>query len=143
MNHDEAAAAREILVQILPVRLLDVARFLLVEDEDVGLVELRLRGKRLRTGRSRAALVEQRHPFLEVPRIVVRAGPMRLRPRADEHPQRLLGGSADVGRREDAMPEMIPDMIMEAIAVISATGRTERFMVTISMLHAACEADGG
>ena len=98
MNHDEPAAAREILVQILPVRLLDVARFLLVKNEDIGLVELRLGGERVGAGRLRTALVEQRHPFLEVARIVVRAGPVRLRPRADEHAQRLLSGGAEDDR---------------------------------------------
>ena len=73
MDDEEAAAAREILVQVLPIGLLDVARFLLVEDEDVGLVELRLGRKRVRAGGLRAALVEEWHPFLQVARIIVRA----------------------------------------------------------------------
>ena len=91
VNDDEPAAAREKVVQVPAVRrIVDVARFLLVEDEDIGLVELSLGGERVGAGRLRAAFVEQRHPFLEEPRIVVRARAVRLRPGADEDPQRVL-----------------------------------------------------
>ena len=102
MNDDEPATAREEIVEILSLyRVVDIARFLLVEDEDIGLVELSLGRKRIRTGRPRAALVEERHPFLQEPRIVVRARAMRLRTGADEHPQRVLGGRRETGERGD------------------------------------------
>ena len=48
MNDDQPTAAGQILVQILPVGLLDVAGFLLVEDEDIGFVELGFRRKHRR-----------------------------------------------------------------------------------------------
>ena len=81
MNDDEPAAPREKVVQVPAVRgILDVSRFLLVEDEDIGLVELSLGGECFGTGRPRAASVQQRHPLLEEPRIVMRARAVRLRP---------------------------------------------------------------
>jgi hypothetical protein len=102
MNDDEAATPREKVSQILAFhRIVDIARFLLVKDEDIGLVELRLRRKRLRAGRLRAALVEERHPFLQESRIVVRARAVRLRTGADEHPQRILGGGREARERGD------------------------------------------
>ena len=102
MNDDEAATPREKVSEILALyRIVDIARFLLVEYEDIGLVELRLGWKRLRAGRLRAALVEQRHPFLQEPRIVVRARAVRLRTGADEHPQRILGGGRETGECGD------------------------------------------
>ena len=49
VNDDEPAAAREEVVQVLAIgRIVDVARLLLVEDEDIGLVELSLGRKRIR-----------------------------------------------------------------------------------------------
>ena len=51
-------------------------------------------GKRLRAGGPRAALVEQRHPFAEEARIIVRARAVGFRARADEHAQRAPAPSA-------------------------------------------------
>ena len=72
MDDDEPAAAREKLIQVLAIGRIDVPRLLFVEDEHVRLGELRLGGEVVRASCPGAALVEQRHPFLEKPRIIVR-----------------------------------------------------------------------
>ena len=54
-------------------------------------------GKRIAARRLRAALVEQRHPVLEKPRIVVRPGRVRLRAGADEDAQRLRRSCGGAG----------------------------------------------
>ena len=91
VDDDEPAAPRDEIGQVLAIRrVLDGSRRLRVKNEDVGLVELGLCGKPLRAGRLRAALVEQRDPFLEEARVVVRARTVRLRPGANEDAQRRL-----------------------------------------------------
>jgi hypothetical protein len=100
MNDDDPAAAREKVVQVPAVRgIFDVSRLLLVEDEDIGVIELSLGGERFRTGCPRATLVQQRHPLFEEPRIIVRSRAVRLRARADEYSQRIRGGGRETGQR--------------------------------------------
>ncbi len=91
MNDDDAAAPRQEFVQVGPIRRVgDVTRTLRVQHEHVGGIELGLGRERFRTYRNRPPLVQQRHPFTQEARIIVRARSMRLRPGADEHPQRVL-----------------------------------------------------
>ena len=80
VNDDESAASREKLVQVRAVCRVYVPRFLLVEDQDIGLVQLSLCGERFGTGRLRAPFVQQRHPLFEEPRVIMRARAVRLRP---------------------------------------------------------------
>ncbi len=72
MNRHQPAAPREELREILAVRRVrDVAGFLRVQDQHVGVVELGLRGEGVRARRPRAARVQERHPVLEEARMVV------------------------------------------------------------------------
>ena len=97
---DAPAAAREELREVPAVRLVrDVARFLRMEDQHIGLVELSLRRKRLGAGRARPARVQQRHPVLEEPRVIVRPWSVRLRAGPDEDPQPVLLCGRERGQR--------------------------------------------
>jgi hypothetical protein len=101
VDDDEAAAPREKIVQVPAIGFVDVAGFLLVENQDVRLVELGLGGKRIPAARFRAAFVQERHPFPQEARIIMRAGTVRLRAGADEHAHRIGGGGRDAGECSD------------------------------------------
>ena len=77
MNGHQPAAAREEFREVLPVRRVrDVAGFLRMKDQHVGLVELGLGRERVGARRPRPAGVQQRHPVLEEARVIVRARPV-------------------------------------------------------------------
>ena len=79
---------------------LDVSGLLGVEDEDIGLVELLLGGELQTAIGLGPALIEQRHPFLEELREVMRTRPVRLRAGADDEAQRLSTEKCEVRSEE-------------------------------------------
>ena len=104
MNHDEPAAARQERLEVgalLPVG--DVAGFLRVQDQHVGVVELRLRREGVGAGGPGAAAVQERHPLLEEARMIVRPWTVRLRAAANEDAQwRLLHDRDILAERQHA-----------------------------------------
>jgi hypothetical protein len=107
VNDHEAAAAREEGVEVGAIGLGDVAGFLRVENEDVGLGELLRGGKRVRARGLGAAGVKERYPLGEEARVIVRARSVRLRAGAKEDANRRLRGEGDGSQGEKEKEEAL------------------------------------
>ena len=106
VKDDDSAAAFEKCLEVRAVGGVgNVAAFLGMDDQNVGVGQLRRGGKGVPAGGAGAAFIEQRHPFLQEARVVVLAGAVGFRAGADEDAQRGVGGGRDGCERDEEREE--------------------------------------
>ena len=93
VDHHEAAAALGVGVDVGPFLGLEVAPDLTVDDEHVGLGQLRRGWEDITTLDLGAAFLEQGHPVAQEGRVVMVAWAVRLRAGAEEDAERLRAGT--------------------------------------------------
>ena len=106
VQDDETAAAFHKIVHRRLLRGCHVAAPVAVDDDHVGAGKLRVGGKFRRAVGLRAALIQQRQPVFQKRGMIVRARPVCLRSRENEHAQRRFrprddGGEKDAQQRDE------------------------------------------